>query len=207
MSTPQNYNELNHKADLRKYPLKTVAEYYEKIIMPYTYVYQLQFDNGKICNITLKCSEENFCHLLSLESIVKDLPVKKDPFKGDEGWDNVIKGHITYKKLSELSQKDFEKYADEFCWFHHLDDLLQEGTWCEFDPKKLKNSRLDSQFLIFYPAKKDLLVLGIDSEDDKNYFPRTFFVEENTPLEKSYYYHSQKPVKILRKAKVLSKKG
>lgn len=207
MATSENYDQLRTKANLRKFPLKTVAEYYEKIIMPYIYVYQLQLKNGNYRNITLKCSEENFCHLLSLESIVKNRRVDKTHFKGDDGWQHVIQGHITYKHLSELSKEDFEKYADEFCWFHHLDDLLMEGIWCQFDAKKLKNSRLDSEYLIFYQAGKDLLVLGIDSEDRKNYFPRTFFVEQNTPLQKSYYYPNQDPVKIERCAKVLNKKG
>ena len=92
---------LKLKPRINDVDLRTLQDYYSKFLNPFIYQYDVVEDK-KQKTIQLRFDEENFCHLLGIESIVKYSVSRKElhNYKGQDGW-NFIKNavvHLCIKK-------------------------------------------------------------------------------------------------------------
>ena len=90
MHSAVELRNLSIKPKINDISLKVLSEYYEMFLYPFVYNYYIKTEEGDK-NIELRFDLENNCHLLGVETIVKNSVSYRDlhNYKGKDGWDNV----------------------------------------------------------------------------------------------------------------------
>ena len=85
--TAEDLRGFEIKPRINDIDLDVLQDYYEKFLNPFIYEYDIQ-DEDEHKSIRLRFAEENFCHLVGLESIVKHSVPRKElhNYKGQDGW-------------------------------------------------------------------------------------------------------------------------
>ena len=161
--------------------LDLLREYYETYLCPYIFKYEIK-DGTNTREIELRFDEENFCHLLGLESIVRRNVRDIFRYKGQKGWDEIKSGNIDISELKGRNKSGFKDNKARFVFFYLLPKLVDAPQGILFDPQKLSgNTRIECELLFFDRFKKAYIHIGIEYDETKDcYIPRTFLIEKIT---------------------------
>lgn len=182
--------------------LKQIADQYQQQLCQKPFIYR--FETGKSNRITAEVSftENGFCHLFSIGSIVKGCVADEEEYAGRKGWNNIQKGNITFESLKRMNPEQFEYYHPEHLMLDELVETAQNPQAVLFDKSKLPNSQLQADILL-YKIFGDQTVHIALSQKEGEWFVRSYFVRHNAK-DKQYptkYIAGMTPLKV----KVLSK--
>lgn len=191
----------------QKPKLIDLANTYEKELTQKVFHYTFIQKGKRPFHADLLFEKANFCHLLSIASIVDNVTHDLDDYCGMRGWRNIQEGKITMRMLKALNPNDFAFYKNEYEMFDQLIETIHHPQAVLFDPKKVKNSRLKSDIILYGVYGNKTLHLGIDQDRDGTWFARSYFVRENDKNEEypSKYVANMTPLQV--KVEVSSKKA
>ena len=69
MYSPYELKNLREKPRINDLSLETLRQYYEYYLNPFIYHYNITYTDGSQKNLELRFDQENFCHLLGIESV------------------------------------------------------------------------------------------------------------------------------------------
>ncbi len=180
---------LPEKPRINDIDLPVIQEYYERYLNPFIYKYTVSYDDGSSKEIELRFDEENFCHLLGIESIAKKAVSRNDlhNYSGQGGWDNIKKGSMNIQHLKVLNKKKFSSVKAKYVYFYLLPNLISDPLAIKYDKSMVDPPTKIECEIMFYSTYDDAVIhLGLEYSDAKNYYvPRTFFVEKmkNNPVD------------------------
>lgn len=204
MYTAYELKNLSIKPRISDISLQVLADYYTAFMYPFIYRYSVK-KNGTEKDIDLRFEQENFCHLLGLETIAKfSVPHRKlHKYKGKDGWDNIYGNNaegfiLDIPHLKGLNRKKFQSMKAKFVYFFLLPNLIDAPLSVDFKNENVEPpTRIDCE-LIFYNKVKDdnaIIHLGIEKEDNLEYYiPKTFFVEKVSERQDDIYLAKQEDV-------------
>ena len=110
-----------------------MQDYYRKFLNPFIYQYDIT-ENEKQSSIQLRFDEENFCHLLGIESIVKYSVSKKEihHYKGQGGWDYIQNTGLCFNDLKRMNKSKFKSIKAKFVYFYLMPDILENPVAVNF---------------------------------------------------------------------------
>ncbi len=199
---------LKIKPKINDITLQTLQSYYEQFLNPFIYQYRISLDNETEKNISLRFDEDNFCHLLGIESIAKRTVRRTDihNYKGIDGWNNIKSGTIDIPHLKSLDLSKFKSVKAKYVYFYLLPQLIKIPCAIKYD-KELVNppTNIDSEIMFYSKYDEAVIHLGLEYNDDKKYHvPRTFFVEklsDKNPVDK--YIRNQQKIEIIVEKKII----
>ena len=114
------------KPKINDIDLDVLQDYYRKFLNPFIYQYDIT-ENEKQSSIQLRFDEENFCHLLGIESIVKYSVSKKEihHYKGQGGWDYIQNTGLCFNDLKRMNKSKFKSIKAKFVYFYLMPDILE----------------------------------------------------------------------------------
>lgn len=191
----------------KKLKLKDLANTYERELTQKVFHYTFTPKTKRAFQADLVFEKANFCHLMSIASMVDHLTKDLDDYSGMKGWRNIQEGKITMRLLKALNPHDFAYYQKEYEMFDQLIEMLHHPQAVLFDPKKVKNSKLKSKIILYGVYGDRTIHLGIDQDRDGVWFARSYFVRENDKKHDypSKYVANMPPLRV--KVKVSSKKA
>lgn len=184
--------------------LQDLARRYEKELMNRQFCFPVQYENGKKETVVLEFEAGNFCHLFSVASIADRSSRDLEPYCGTQGWNNIRSGKITLESLQKLDPEDFDFYHQEFYMFDELLQTLQHPKIVEYDPRKVKGSKLKADLLVYGLFDGPVIHLALSRGQDGIWFPRSFFIREES-REKAWptkYIEPMRPVKLTGKMSI-----
>lgn len=193
-------NNLINKPKINDISLVLLKDYYEMFLYPFIYHYKIKSSSGEK-NIELRFDKENFCHLLGIESIVKNAIASRMlyNYRGLNGWDNIENGMINIKHLKLLNNKQFKNVKAKYVYFYLIPNLVKQPMAVKFDINKISNStKIKCEILFYSKVENDnaIIHLGIEKNTKGYYFPRTFFVEKVSNLEDDIYITNQEVIDV-----------
>jgi len=153
-------------------------------------------------------NKEHFCHLLGIESIVRESVNKLElrNYKGRKGWNNIKSGTLDIKFLKRLNLRKFKNVKAKYVYFYLLPVLIEQPFGISFDKTKvIPPTDIDCE-LLFYNIHEDAIIhLGLQRQRDKSYyFPKTFFVEKLTTTTKGdKYIQNQERIDVHKETRTI----
>ncbi|MED1092172.1 PBECR4 domain-containing protein [Bacillus paramycoides] len=183
--------------------LDLLREYYETYLHPYIYQYEIteKTDGGsKTRTIELRFDQNNFCHLLGLEDIVKRNVRDASDYKSQAGWEKIKLGDIDFADLKSKNKKRFQSKKDKFVFFYLVPQLIDAPRGVLFNPDKVEGSTQITCELLFYDElQKAHVHVGIKYDADLGYYiPKTLVIERNAGTK---FIDNQTEVIVTRVAK------
>lgn len=191
----------------RRIKLIDLADKYERELTQKVFHYTFSQKGRRSFQADLVFEKSNFCHLMSIASLVDHVTKDLDEYSGMKGWRNIQDGKITMRLLKAINPNDFEYYQKEYEMFDQLIDMIYHPKAVLFDPKQVKNSKLKSTIILYGVYGDRTIHLGIDQDRNGDWFARSYFVREN---DKNDDYPSKYVANMPRlnvKLKVSSKKA
>jgi hypothetical protein len=184
--------------------LDLLREYYETYLHPYIYQYEITEKTGgevKKRTIELRFDQENFCHLLGLETIVKRSVRDISEYKAQLGWDKIKAGDIDFGDLKLKNKKGFKDNKSKFVFFYLIPQLIDAPKGVLFDADMVSGTTRVSCELLFYDElQKAHVHVGIKYDEDLGYYiPKTFLIEKNAGTK---YIDNQTEVIVTKIAKI-----
>lgn len=196
---------LPSKPTIDQITLKTLQDYYEKYLLPFTYKYQI----SPGVYIELKFNQDNFCHLLGIETIAKESrgvdPSQYHKFKGNLGYQRIKNGEITKESLKPLHKSAYKNSKTKMVWFYLVHRLLESPKAIHF---KTKVNKITSVDILFYDKYQNAYVhLGVITHAKlKHYVPTTFLIEPITTYNNGQkFITKQPPITITKNEKKVNK--
>ena len=147
----EELRELEIKPRINDIDLNVLQEYYEMYLNPFIYQYDISDDKG-ISSIELRFDEENFCHLMGIESIVRYAVAKKDlhNYKGKDGWDNIKNSGLSFKDLKKFNKNKFKSVKAKFVYFYLVPEIIEKPIAVEFKNENVDPpTRIDCDILFY----------------------------------------------------------
>lgn len=179
--------ETKQQPRINELSLDLLREYYETHLHPYIFKFEIK-DDVKNTSETfeLRFDQENFCHLLGIESIVKRTVNKEDitNYRGQAGWDNVANGTLNFSVLKQKKTKSqFKSKKEKYIFFYLIPRLIDAPKAVLYDATLVEGSTTIDCEILFYDNMKDAnsyVHLGIKYDEKLGYhIAKTFFVERN----------------------------
>ena len=191
----------------KKPKLVDLANLYERELTQKVFHYTFSQKARRSFRADLVFEKANFCHLMSIASLVDHDTKDLDEYSGIKGWRNIQEGKITMRLLKAINPNDFAYYQKEYEMFVQLVEMLHHPQAVLFDPKKVKNTKLKSKIILYGVYGQHTIHLGIDQDRDSDWFARSYFVRENDKNDQypSKYVANMTPLAV--KVKVSSKKA
>lgn len=181
MYNPEELRTLSIKPKINDIDLPILKDFYTMYLMPFIYTYTIN-NEERSQQLQLRFDDIRLCHLLGLESIATGQVKYKElsQYRGKNGWENIENGNLTFKHLKSLNQKKFRSVKAKFVYFYLIPDLLEKPLGVIFDKEKVDPPvKIESEILFYSTYENAVIHLGIDKEDDDDfYYPRSFFVEK-----------------------------
>lgn len=181
MYNPEELRTLSIKPKINDIDLPILKDFYTMYLMPFIYTYTINNEKSSR-QLQLRFDDIRLCHLLGLESIATGQVKYKElsQYRGKNGWENIENGNLTFKHLKSLNQKKFRSVKAKFVYFYLIPDLLEKPLGVIFDKEKVNPPvKIESEILFYSTYENAVIHLGIDKEDDDDfYYPRSFFVEK-----------------------------
>lgn len=181
MYNPEELRTLSIKPKINDIDLPILKDFYTMYLMPFIYTYTIN-NEERSQQLQLRFDDIRLCHLLGLESIATGQVKYKElsQYRGKNGWENIENGNLTFKHLKSLNQKKFRSVKAKFVYFYLIPDLLEKPLGVIFDKEKVNPPvKIESEILFYSTYENAVIHLGIDKEDDDDfYYPRSFFVEK-----------------------------
>ncbi len=197
---------LSVKPKINDIDLNVLQDYYRKFLNPFIYQYDITEDE-KQSSIQLRFDEENFCHLLGIESIVKYSVSKKDiyNYKGQGGWDFIQSTGLSFNDLKKINKSKFKSIKAKFVYFYLIADIIENPVAVNFENKNVDPPTKIDCDILFYAKKENAVVhLGIKEDEALGYYiPKTFFVEKIRDDGADIYIDKQKKIIAIKKNRVI----
>lgn len=181
MYNPEELRTLSIKPKINDIDLPILKDFYTMYLMPFIYTYTINNEKSSQ-QLQLRFDNIRLCHLLGLESIATGQVKYKElsQYRGKNGWENIENGNLTFKHLKSLNQKKFRSVKAKFVYFYLIPDLLEKPLGVIFDKEKVNPPvKIESEILFYSTYENAVIHLGIDKEEDDDfYYPRSFFVEK-----------------------------
>lgn len=181
MYNPEELRTLSIKPKINDIDLPILKDFYTMYLMPFIYTYTINNEKSSQ-QLQLRFDDIRLCHLLGLESIATGQVKYKElsQYRGKNGWENIENGNLTFKHLKSLNQKKFRSVKAKFVYFYLIPDLLEKPLGVIFDKEKVNPPvKIESEILFYSTYENAVIHLGIDKEEDDDfYYPRSFFVEK-----------------------------
>ena len=189
------------KPKINDIDLDVLQDYYRKFLNPFIYQYDIT-ENEKQSSIQLRFDEENFCHLLGIESIVKYSVSKKEihHYKGQGGWDYIQNTGLCFNDLKRMNKSKFKSIKAKFVYFYLMPDILENPVAVNF-----KNENVIEKAKEIIPTiQKAIIHLGIKKDETLGYYiPKTFFVEKIGEDGVDIYIDKQEKIIATKKNRVI----
>lgn len=178
--TIEELTNLNQDKRIRtnQITLRLLSEFYVTKVCPYSYSYVTSLGE-----ISLRCSPENFCHLIglhhfgNLKARTGRNPGLRKHFKGSLGWTNIQNEDITLRALRDIHENMYKEFLDRILYFPFVYQILRSPDIVDFNNLLVKGfSKIEADFLFFHNKKKVRLHIGVRLEG-RHYVPVTFKVE------------------------------
>lgn len=196
---------LKQKPRINDISLKLLSKYYKKYLMPFKFRYTFA---ENIDDVVLVFKEENFCHLLGVESIVRKSVSQKllCNYRGIAGVRNIESNNITFSDLKKINKKRFSNVKAKFVYFYLLPKLINQPLAVKYEKVNVHPpTKIECEILFYSKVNDDnaIIHLGIEKEEGNCYFPRTFFVEKVSNLKDDIYI-SHQSILTIKNTTVLS---
>jgi hypothetical protein len=203
--TCQQLFNANQNPRINDLSLDLLREYYETYLHPYIFRFDIKGDEQNSSRtIELRFDQENFCHLLAIEKIVKYSVNKRDlwKYKAQAGWDNVVNGTITIDLLRQKkTKKQFDNNKNKYVFFYLIPHLIDSPKGVLYDASVVDGStQIDCEILFYDNLQSAYVHIGIEYNEQAGYYrPRTFFVERITPNKNGMkYIENQKDITVTK---------
>ena len=197
---------LTVKPKINDIDLNVLQDYYRKFLNPFTYQYDITKDE-KQSSIQLRFDEENFCHLLGIESIVKYSVSKNDihNYKGQDGWDFIQDTGLCFNDLKRMNKSKFKSIKAKFVYFYLMPDIIEHPVAVNFENKNVDPpTKIDCDILFYTRNENAIVHLGIKEDETLGYYiPKTFFVEKIGEDGADIYIDKQKQIIETKKNRVI----
>lgn len=193
--------------------LDLLREYYETYLHPNIYYYEIIDESKgeqKKKTIELRFDQENFCHLLGIESIVRYNVRDVRHYKAQLGWDNIKNGVIDFADLKKKSKRGFNNNKARFVFFYLVPELVEKPRGLLFDPAKVSvNTQVDCELLFYDQFKKSYIHIGIKEDVDLGYYiPKTFLIEKITDFNDGLkYINNQQTITVKKINRMVENKN
>lgn len=186
--------------------LNVLQDYYGKFLNPFIYQYDIQ-DEEKHSSIQLRFDEENFCHLLGIESIVKYSVPKKEihNYKGQDGWNFIKNTGLSIKDLKKLNKNKFKSIKAKFVYFYLMPEIIENPIAVHFNNEEIDPpTKIDCDILFYTKEENAVIHLGIKNDRKLGYYiPKTFFVEKLGDDGVDIYIDKQKKIEVTKKNRII----
>lgn len=197
---------LTVKPKINDIDLNVLQDYYRKFLNPFTYQYDITKDE-KQSSIQLRFDEENFCHLLGIESIVKYSVSKNDihNYKGQDGWDFIQDTGLCFNDLKRMNKSKFKSIKAKFVYFYLMPDIIEHLVAVNFENKNVDPpTKIDCDILFYTRNENAIVHLGIKEDETLGYYiPKTFFAEKIGEDGADIYIDKQKQIIATKKNRVI----
>lgn len=197
---------LKLKPRINDIDLRTLQDYYSKFLNPFIYQYDVVEDK-KQKTIQLRFDEENFCHLLGIESIVKYSVSRKElhNYKGQAGWNFIKNAGIGLNDLKKMNKNKFKSMKAKFVYFYLMADIIEKPVAVNFKNEAVKPpTRIDCDILFYTKEENAVVHLGIKKDEVLGYYiPKTFFVEKMGEDGGDIYIDKQKKIEVIKKNRII----
>lgn len=197
---------LTVKPKINDIDLNVLQDYYRKFLNPFTYQYDITKDE-KQSSIQLRFDEENFCHLLGIESIVKYSVSKNDihNYKGQDGWDFIQDTGLCFNDLKRMNKSKFKSIKAKFVYFYLMPDIIEHPVAVNFENKNVDPpTKIDCDILFYTRNENAIVHLGIKEDETLGYYiPKTFFAEKIGEDGADIYIDKQKQIIATKKNRVI----
>lgn len=197
---------LTVKPKINDIDLNVLQDYYRKFLNPFIYQYDITKDE-KQSSIQLRFDEENFCHLLGIESIVKYSVSKNDihNYKGQDGWDFIQDTGLCFNDLKRMNKSKFKSIKAKFVYFYLMPDIIEHPVAVNFENKNVDPpTKIDCDILFYTRNENAIVHLGIKEDETLGYYiPKTFFVEKIGEDGADIYIDKQKQIIATKKNRVI----
>lgn len=197
---------LSIKPKINDIELNVLQDYYSKFLNPFIYQYEITEDEKKSF-IQLRFDEENFCHLLGIESIVKYSVSKKEihNYKGKGGWNFIQNKELSFNDLKKMNKSKFKSIKAKFVYFYLLPDIIENPVAVNFRNESVHPpTKIDCDILFYTRNENAMIHLGIIQDKTLGYYiPKTFFVEKIGADGIDIYIDKQKEIIATKKNRVI----
>ena len=197
---------LSVKPKINDIDLNVLQDYYRKFLNPFIYQYDIAEDE-KQSSIQLRFDEENFCHLLGIESIVKYSVSKKDihNYKGQSGWNFIQSTGLSFNDLKKMNKSKFRSIKAKFVYFYLMPDIIENPIAVNFENRNVDPpTKIDCDILFYTKNESAIVHLGIKEDETLGYYiPKTFFVEKIGEDGADVYIDKQKKIIATKKNRVI----
>lgn len=197
---------LSAKPKINDIDLNVLQDYYRKFLNPFIYQYDIAEDE-KQSSIQLRFDEENFCHLLGIESIVRYSVSKKDihNYKGQSGWNFIQSTGLSLNDLKKMNKSKFRSIKAKFVYFYLMPDIIENPIAVNFENKNVDPpTKIDCDILFYTKNESAIVHLGIKEDEALGYYiPKTFFVEKIGVDGADIYIDRQKKIIATKKNRVI----
>lgn len=192
--------------------LDLLREYYAVYLNPYIFQFEIIDDNIQTSRtIELRFDQENFCHLLAIETIVQFNVNFQDllQYKGQLGWDNVMNGTIDFRLLRKRETKQrFKDCKSKFVFFYLIPRIIEAPKGVLYNKDLVNgNTKVDCEILFYDNLQNAYVHLGIKYDKKLNYYiPKTFLIEKinsNTNKTGMKYIENQKKITVTKIRKMV----
>lgn len=206
MYKAEELSGLSIKPKINDIDLNVLQDYYRKFLSPFIYQYDIT-DDGKKNSIQLRFDEENFCHLLGIESIVKYSVSKKEihNYKGQGGWDFIQNTGLCFNDLKKMNKSKFKSIKAKFVYFYLMPDIIENPVAVNFNNENVETpTKIDCDILFYTKNENAIVHLGIKEDKALGYYiPKTFFVEKIGTDGVDIYIDKQKKIIATKKNKII----
>lgn len=197
---------LTIKPRINDIDIDILQDYYRKFLNPFIYQYDVTEDDNRSF-IQLRFNEENFCHLLGIESIVKYSVPKEDlhNYKGQDGWDFIQNKGLCFNDLKKINKKKFKSVKAKFVYFYLMPDIIEKPFAVNFRNEDVEPpTRIDCDILFYTKDENAVVHLGIKNDEELGYYiPKTFFVEKLGDDAVDIYIDKQKEIEVIKKDRII----
>lgn len=180
---------LTVKPKINDIDLNVLQDYYRKFLNPFIYQYDITKDE-KQSSIQLRFDEENFCHLLGIESIVKYSVSKNDihNYKGQDGWDFIQDTGLCFNDLKRMNKSKFKSIKAKFVYFYLMPDIIEHPVAVNFENKNVDPpTKIDCDILFYTRNENAIVHLGIKEDETLGYYiPKTFLLRKLERMEQIF---------------------
>lgn len=176
--------------------LQTIQIFYEEHLCNRLFVFQT--DSKDHPTIKIRFEEDNLCHLLGFQYILRPL---KDGTKytGQPGYNLIKDGTVTFEYIKSTNNKRFKGQQDRMLYFPFVYQIVSNPTAITFNKPEIQ---LDVEIIFYNQVHNVYLHLGLGKQVDTDYYyPKSFF-----PRKKDDYISNQTLVNMISKQVILDNK-